>query len=43
MKLRFLPGAREELEASASYLDDRTPGLGGELVDDASGRNDGKQ
>jgi plasmid stabilization system protein ParE len=34
MKLRFLPGAREELEASASYLDERTPGLGGELLDD---------
>jgi plasmid stabilization system protein ParE len=34
MKLRFLPEAREELEAAASYLDERTAGLGGELVDD---------
>ena len=35
MKLTFLPEAREELGAAASYLNDRAPGLGMELLDDA--------
>jgi hypothetical protein len=34
MKLRFLPAAREELEAAALYLDARAPGLGADLVGD---------
>jgi plasmid stabilization system protein ParE len=34
MKLRFLPAAREELDAGAAYLDERVLGLGKELVDD---------
>ena len=34
MKLRFLPAAREELEAAALYLDERAPGLGADLVGD---------
>jgi plasmid stabilization system protein ParE len=34
MNLRFLPAAREELDAAAAYLDDRVLGLGKELVDD---------
>ena len=34
MKLSFLPAAREELEAAALYLDERTPGLGADLVGD---------
>lgn len=34
MKLRFLPAVREELDAAASYLEDRVPGLGEEFVED---------
>jgi toxin ParE1/3/4 len=34
MNLRFLPAAREELDAAASYLEDRVVGLGGEFLDD---------
>jgi plasmid stabilization system protein ParE len=34
MKLQFLPVAREELDAAASYLEDRVPGLGDEFLDD---------
>lgn len=34
MNLRFLPVAREELNAAASYLEDRVVGLGGEFLDD---------
>src|ERR1700761_3881336 len=34
MNLRFLPAAREELDAAASYLEDRVTGLGGEFLDD---------
>ena len=34
MNLRFLPAAREELDAAASYLEDRVAGLGGEFLDD---------
>jgi plasmid stabilization system protein ParE len=34
MNLRFLPAAREELDAAAAYLDDRVLGLGKEFVDD---------
>jgi len=34
MNLRFLPAAREELDAAASYLEDRVEGLGGEFLDD---------
>jgi plasmid stabilization system protein ParE len=34
MNLRFLPAAREELDAAASYLDERVAGLGGEFLDD---------
>jgi hypothetical protein len=34
MKLKFLPAAREELDAAATYLDDRVLGLGKDLVDD---------
>jgi hypothetical protein len=34
MKLRFLPAAREELEAAALYLDERSPGLGADLIGD---------
>jgi toxin ParE1/3/4 len=34
MNLQFLPAAREELDAAASYLEDRVVGLGGEFLDD---------
>jgi len=34
MNLRFLPAAREELDAAASYLEDRVVGLGDEFLDD---------
>ena len=34
MILRFLPAAREEMDAAASYLEDRVAGLGDEFVDD---------
>jgi toxin ParE1/3/4 len=34
MKPRFLPAAREELEAAALYLDERAPGLGPDLISD---------
>ena len=34
MRLRFLPAAREELDAAALYLDGRAPGLGADLVGD---------
>jgi hypothetical protein len=34
MNLRFLPAAREELHAAASYLEDRVAELGGEFLDD---------
>jgi len=34
MNLRFLPAAREELDAAASYMEDRVVGLGGEFLDD---------
>jgi len=32
MNLRFLPAAREELDAAASYLEDRVTGLGIEFL-----------
>ncbi len=34
MKLSFLPPAREEMDAAASYLEDRVAGLGVEFLDD---------
>ena len=34
MNLTFLPAAQEELDAAATYLDERAAGLGTELVDD---------
>jgi hypothetical protein len=34
MKLSFLPAAREEMDAAASYLEDRVAGLGVEFLDD---------
>jgi hypothetical protein len=34
MKLRFLPAAREALEAAALYLNERAPWLGPDLVSD---------
>ena len=34
MNLRFLPAAREELDAAASYLEDRIQGLGEEFLED---------
>ncbi len=34
MNWRFLPTAREELDAAASYLEDRVAGLGDEFLDD---------
>jgi plasmid stabilization system protein ParE len=34
MNLRFLPAGREEMDAAASYLEDRVAGLGGEFLDD---------
>jgi toxin ParE1/3/4 len=34
MILQFLPASREELDAAASYLNERSAGLGAELLDD---------
>jgi toxin ParE1/3/4 len=34
MKLSFLPAAREEMDAAASYVEDRVAGLGVEFLDD---------
>jgi hypothetical protein len=34
MIFKFLPAAREELDAAASYLDERSAGLGVELLHD---------
>jgi plasmid stabilization system protein ParE len=34
MNLRFLPAAREELDAATSYLEDRIQGLGEEFLED---------
>ncbi len=34
MNVRFLPVAREELDAAASYFEDRVAGLGGEFLGD---------
>ena len=34
MNLKLLTAAREELDAAASYLEERSAGLGAELLDD---------